>query len=102
MAGIRRQRKAHQGRKGQLHNDVRHAKNFLDCMRSRSKPNADLETIGHPSSLLCHIGNAAWRTGRTLHFDPATYTFTGDADANRFLTRPEYRKPWLLPKLSEV
>jgi len=84
------------------YNDVGHAKNFLDCMRSRQRPNADLETIGHPSSLLCHIGNAAWRTGRTLHFDPATYTFRDDADANSFLTRPEYRKPWVLPKLSEV
>jgi hypothetical protein len=56
-------------------------------MRSRGKPNADLETIGHPSSLLCHLGNASWRAGRTLRFDPATYTFTGDADANQFLTR---------------
>jgi predicted dehydrogenase len=84
------------------YNDLGHAKNFLDCMRSRQRPNADLETIGHPSSLLCHIGNAAWRAGRTLHFDPATYTFKDDADANRLLTRPEYRKPWVLPKLSEV
>ncbi|HZN33542.1 MAG TPA: Gfo/Idh/MocA family oxidoreductase [Pirellulaceae bacterium] len=88
--------------KGDYNNDVAHAKNFLDCMRSRGKPNADLETIGHPSSLLCHIGNAAWRAGRTLRFDPATYTFAGDADANQYLTRAEYRKPWVLPKLSEL
>ena len=33
------------------HNDTAHAKNFLDCMRSRQAPNADLETVGHPSSL---------------------------------------------------
>lgn len=79
-----------------------HVRNFLDCMRSRTKPNADLETVGHPSSLLCHVGNAAWRAGRTLRFDPATYTFVGDTDANRFMTRPEYRAPWTLPKLSEV
>jgi predicted dehydrogenase len=84
------------------YNDVGHAKNFLDCMRARHRPNADLETIGHPSSLLCHIGNAAWRSGRTLHFDPATYTFKDDDDANRFVTRPDYRKPWVLPKLSDV
>ena len=88
--------------KGDYNNDVAHAKNFLDCMRSRGKPNADLETIGHPSSLLCHIGNAAWRTGRTLRFEPETYTFTGDSDANQYLTRAEYRKPWLLPKISEL
>jgi predicted dehydrogenase len=87
---------------GGYNNDVAHAKNFLDCMRSRGRPNADLETIGHPSSLLCHIGNAAWRAGRTLRFDPATYTFVGDADANQYLTRAEYRKPWLLPKISEL
>jgi len=87
---------------GSYAGDTPHAKNFLDCMRSRGKPNADLETVGHPSSLLCHIGNAAWRSGRTLRFDPDTYTFRGDAEANQFLTRAEYRKPWVLPKLDEV
>jgi predicted dehydrogenase len=87
---------------GSYGNDVAHVKNFLDCMRSRGKPAADLETIGHPSSLLCHLGNAAWRAGRTLHFDPASYTFQNDSDANQYLTRSEYRKPWVLPKLSEV
>ena len=87
---------------GGYNNDIPHARNFLDCMRSRGKPNADLETVGHPSSLLCHLGNAAWRAGRTLRFDPTTYTFAGDADANQFLTRAEYRKPWLLPKLTEL
>jgi hypothetical protein len=87
---------------GGYNNDAAHARNFLDCMRSRRKPNADLETIGHPSSLLCHIGNAAWRAGRTLRFDPATYTFQDDVDANQYLTRAEYRKPWQLPKLTEL
>ena len=75
------------------YNDAGHAQNFLDCMRSRQKPNADLETVGHPSSLLCHLGNAAWRAGRTLRFDAQKYEFTGDADANKLLTRAEYRAP---------
>lgn len=87
---------------GTYTNDVAHVQNFLDCMASRAKPNADLETVGHPSSLLCHLGNAAWRAGRTLRFDVEKYEFTGDADANRFITRAEYRKPWLLPKISEL
>jgi hypothetical protein len=87
---------------GTYNNDIAHAKNFLDCMRSRAKPSADLETIGHPSSLLCHIGNAAWRCGRTLHFDPATCRFKDDEAANQFLTRAEYRQPWVLPKLADV
>jgi predicted dehydrogenase len=84
------------------YNDVGHARNFLDCMRSRKKPAADLETVGHPSSLLCHLGNVAWRTGHTVRFDPETYTFPGDDEANRLLTRAEYRKPWVLPKISEL
>jgi len=87
---------------GSYANDVAHVQNFLDCMASRGKPNADLETIGHPSSLLCHLGNAAWRAGRTLQFDFEKYEFTGDADANRFISREEYRKPWLLPKIAEL
>lgn len=83
-------------------NDTGHARNFLDCMRTRNRPVADLETVGHPSSLLCHLGNAAWRAGRTLHFDAENYTFVGDEEANRYLTRPEYRKPWTLPAISEL
>ena len=41
--------------------------------------------------------NAAWRAGSTLHFDPATYTFPQEPEANQFLTRAEYRKPWVYP-----
>ena len=87
---------------GGYNNDVAHARDFLDCMRSRRRPNADLETVGHPSSLLCHLGNAAWRAGRTLQFDAATYTFKNDGDANQYLTRAEYRQPWVLPKIADL
>jgi hypothetical protein len=82
-------------------NTAGHIRNFLDCMRSRGKPNADLETVGHPSSLLCHLGNAAWRAGKTLHFDPRTYRFAED-DCNRWLTRDKYREPWTLPEIDRL
>ncbi len=85
-----------------VYQDRAHAQNFIDCMRNREKPVADLETVGHPSSLLCHLGNVAWRVGRTVQFDPATYTFGDDAVANSLLTRNEYRKPWVLPKIADV
>ena len=82
---------------GQGNNDgTEHIRNFLDCVKSRKRPNADLETVGHPSSVLCHAANVAWRTGQTLTLDPVTETFDNPR-ANEFLTRPEYRKPWLLP-----
>jgi predicted dehydrogenase len=78
-----------------------HARNFLACMRNRGRPAADLETVGHISSLLCHVGNVAWRVGRTVRYDLEKRTFPGDAEANRFLTRSEYRKPWELPRIVE-
>ena len=86
-------------------NDGRtHIENFLDCVRSRKKPNADLETVGHPSSMLCHAGNVAWRLGRTVTLDPATELFVttdgaSDEQANQLRTRPEYREPWSLPSV---
>ena len=82
-------------------NSLAHAHNFTQCMRTREKPAADLETVGHPSSLLCHLGNAAWRLGRTVEFNPDSYSL-GDDEANAYLTRTEYRKPWLLPKIAEL
>jgi predicted dehydrogenase len=76
-----------------------HVRNFLDCVKSRQKPNSDLETVGHPASLLCHTGNIAWRIGRTLSIDPATESFVGDDEANALRTRPVYREPWKLPEV---
>jgi predicted dehydrogenase len=76
-----------------------HVRNFLDCVKSRGVPNADLATVGHPASLVVHAGNVAWRVGRQLTLDAASETFVGDEEANRLRTRPEYRAPWLLPEV---
>jgi len=77
---------------------IDHMQNFVDCVKSRQKPNADLETVGHPSSVLCHAGNVAWRTGKTLRFNAQTEEFD-DSEANALRTRPEYRAPYLLPEV---
>lgn len=76
-----------------------HVENFLECVKSREKPNCDLETIGHRASVLCHAGNIAVRVGRTLELDAATESFHDDPEANSLRTRPEYRKPWVLPEV---
>ncbi len=76
-----------------------HVKDFLDCVKSRKRPYCDLETVGHPASVLCHAGNIAARVGRTLTLDPRTESFIDDAEANALRTRPEYRKPWVLPEV---
>lgn len=72
-----------------------HIRNFLECIRDDKTPHADIEE-GHKSTRLCHLGNIAYRTGRTLYFDAATETFTDDAAANKLLAR-EYRKGYELP-----
>ncbi|NUM54426.1 MAG: Gfo/Idh/MocA family oxidoreductase [Candidatus Hydrogenedentes bacterium] len=72
-----------------------HAANFIDCVKSRERPNADIED-GHFSTLLAHYGNAAYRTGRRLHIDARTEGFLNDNEANG-LYRRNYREPWNLP-----
>jgi predicted dehydrogenase len=76
---------------------LRHEANFLDCMRSRKRPHADVE-IGRLSTTLCHLGNICSRLGRDIHFDPETETFPGDAEATARLTRT-YREAYALPKV---
>jgi len=74
-----------------------HHRNFLECIRSGQRPNADIE-IGHLSATLCHLGNIATRVGRTLHFDPKTEAIKNDAEAAR-LVRRDYREGhWAVPK----
>jgi predicted dehydrogenase len=74
-----------------------HLENFLSCVRTREKPNADIE-IGHLSTLLCHLGNISYRVGnRKLIFDGKTESFVGDEEANRILKR-EYRHPYVVPE----
>jgi predicted dehydrogenase len=70
--------------------EVPHTRNFLNCLRSGKRPNADIEE-GHKSSRLCHLGNVAYRTGHTLRFDAATETIIDDQQANQLLGRT-YRK----------
>jgi hypothetical protein len=69
-----------------------HIKNFIDCMRSRSKPVADVE-IGHRASIVGHLGNISYRVGRKIQWDAAKEEIVGDAEASKLLSR-EMRKPW--------
>ncbi len=75
-----------------------HFANFIDCMRSRKAEDlmANAEQ-GHFAATICHLGNIAYRTGRTLTFDSATERFVGDDDANRHLLR-DYRAPYVMPE----
>ena len=73
-----------------------HLRNFIECVRSHKRPNADIEE-GHKSTRLCHLGNIAYRVGRRLTFDASTETLRGDAAANQLLGRT-YRAPFVVPE----
>ncbi|MCB9384540.1 MAG: Gfo/Idh/MocA family oxidoreductase [Bryobacterales bacterium] len=78
--------------------EVSHFENFINCVRSRKRQDLFCEIEqGHLSTSLCHLTNIAYFTGRKLVFDPATETFPGDAEANKFLKR-EYREPFVVPE----
>lgn len=82
------------GRQG----DKPHIENFLQCVRSGARPNADVEH-GHHSVLLSHLANIAWRMGNTkLAFDAGTESFPDASEANRFLKRANYRAQWVVPE----
>ena len=69
-----------------------HVLNFLDCVKSRQKPNSDMETT-HRSVSACLLANIALRTGRKLHWDAQREQCLGDAEADKLLNE-ERRKPW--------
>ncbi len=72
-----------------------HVANFLDCVKTRKSPNAEIE-VGHLSARLCHLGNIAQRLERKVAFDAATESFGSDSDANALLSR-EYGKTFAMP-----
>ena len=74
-----------------------HERNFLECVKSRQRPNSDVE-IGRLSTTLCHLGNISYKLNRDVHFDPKTETFGNDKEANKLLVK-EYRTPYGLPKV---
>lgn len=80
---------------GKPRGQAQHIPNFLECVKTRTKPNADIE-IGHTSTRLCHLGNIAYRLGRKLTFDGASETFPQAPEANALLAR-EYGKRFEMP-----
>ena len=73
-----------------------HFDDFINCIRTRQKPKADVEE-GHRSMVFCHMANIAYRVGnRKLRFDAQTESFVDDAEANKLL-KANYRAPWAIP-----
>ncbi len=72
-----------------------HARNFLDCLKTRNKPNCDVLT-GHLSTSATLLANIALRTRSYLEWDAKTEKFTNNNAANQYLSY-KYRAPYKLP-----
>lgn len=77
-----------------LYESSGHHSDWLECIRTRSRPICDVE-IGHRTASVCHIGNIAYLLKRTLKWDPVHEQFVNDDEANRHLGRA-LRDPWRL------
>ena len=72
--------------------DYDHQRNFIECVKSRKSPNADVGIL-HNSCALVHLGNIAHRLGnRKLRFDASQERFLDSAEANNLLKRCYPRK----------
>jgi predicted dehydrogenase len=84
---------------GGIFPDVDHQKNFIESLRTRKKPNGDVEQ-GHMSACLVHFGNIAFRVGNIqLLFDGKNERFIGNDDANKLL-KSSYRDNYKIPELA--
>jgi predicted dehydrogenase len=71
---------------------ILHIRNFLDCIKSRKRPAADVED-GHRVATTCHLTNISLQTGRKIRWDVEKEQIIGDREAARLLER-RYRAPW--------
>jgi len=71
-----------------------HARNFFDCIKSRSQTAANPQVMRH-SHIACHAAALSWMLGRKLTLDPVREEFLGDDQANRLRSRAA-REPWCL------
>ena len=74
--------------------------NFIAAVRSRKRSdlNAPIEE-GAISTVLLHLANISYRVGRTLYFDPQTFSCKGDAEANAYFRRV-YRPEFTVPEIA--
>ncbi len=72
--------------------DNDHVRNFLDCVKNGKRPHADIEDA-HRSTLLCHLGNIAYRTNSVLTTDAANGHILGNETAAK-LWGKEYNPKW--------
>jgi predicted dehydrogenase len=71
-----------------------HLQNFVDAVRANNPDRLNQPILeGHRSTLLCHLGNIAYRSGRTVNCDPSNGHILDDADQQALWQR-DYNPEW--------
>lgn len=78
--------------------DEEHQKDFIQCIRSRKVPNADIEQ-GHKSATLVHLANLSYRVGKKqLYYDSAAERVTNSDEAN-VISKGSHRPGYEIPEI---
>lgn len=73
-----------------------HRQDWVNCILSRKQPNCPIET-GARTVAVCHLGNIAYLHGaelggKSLKWDPQTWEFIGNDEANKWRDYPYARR----------
>lgn len=74
-----------------------HTKNFVECIKSRQKPNGDVEFGAH-AAINAQLGNMAYRLGRKIVWDSTKNMIVNDPKAME-MAKASYHNGWNLPKV---
>lgn len=80
------------GGKGAGGGDAAHIGNFLEAIRGNAKLNSPIDE-GQKSTMLCHLGNLAYRTNTVVRCDRKTGKLIDNPAAEKLWKR-EYRQGW--------
>jgi hypothetical protein len=78
--------------KVKLYKSDNHLKNFLDCVKARTKP-ITCEEVGGRSAICCHLFNQAYYNHAVIKWKPKQMHFASGSGKPEWLTR-NYRAPW--------
>ena len=78
--------------KVRLYQSYDHIQDFLDCVKSRSKPITS-EIVGGRSAICCHLMNQAYYNHAVIKWQPEQMAFAPGSGDPAWLTR-DYRAPW--------
>jgi hypothetical protein len=79
--------------KGAGGGDPAHMGNFLDAIRGKGALNSPIDE-GQKSTMMCHLGNIAYRTNTVVRCDPKTGKMINNPEGEKLWRRSAYREGW--------